>query len=140
MQQTPLRVPYIDTLFPPSTKQVYGLTYMLLRILLLCTMSVSGSFAAALPLHFPPPPVSHPNDALENSKNTESSRTPLSTLQKKPKPAEPLVSAYFMHHSPIPSIQFFDSYSANYSSAQDCGSSSLLYHCIILSFQASFLQ
>ena len=77
---------------------------MLLRILLLCTMSVSGSFAAALPLHFPPPPVSHPNAALKNSKNSESSRTPLSTLQQKPKPAEPLVGAYFMHHSPIPAF------------------------------------
>ena len=67
-------------------------------------MPVLGTFAAALPLHFPPPPVSHPNDALKNSKNTESSRTPLSTLQKKPKPAEPLVGAYFTHHSPIPAF------------------------------------
>ena len=85
-------------------KRVYGLTYTLLLILLLCSKPVSDTFAAALPLHFPPPPVSHPNDALKNSKNTESSRTPLSTLQKKPKPAEPLVGAYFMHHSPIPTL------------------------------------
>ena len=75
-------------------KRVYGLTYMLLLILLLCAKLVSGTFAAALPLHFPPPPVSHPNAALTNSKNTESSRTPLSKLQKKPKPAEPLVGAH----------------------------------------------
>ena len=40
MQQTPLRVPYIDTLFPPSTKQVYGLTYMLLLILIRSWRSV----------------------------------------------------------------------------------------------------
>jgi len=85
-------------------KRVYGLTYMLLLILLLCTMPVLGSFAAALPLHFPPPPVSHPNPALKNSKKTVSSRTPLTTLQKKPKPAEQLVGAYFMHHSPIPTL------------------------------------
>ena len=67
-------------------------------------MPVLGSFAAALPLHFPPPPVSHPNPALKNSKKTVSSRTPLTTLQKKPKPAEQLVGAYFMHHSPIPTL------------------------------------
>ena len=51
-------------------KRVYRLTYTLLLILLLCTMPVSGTFAAALPLHFPPPPVSHPRAALKNSKKS----------------------------------------------------------------------
>ena len=118
-------------------KRVYRLTYTLLLILLLCTMPVSGTFAAALPLHFPPPPVSHPNAALKNSKNMESSRTPLSTLQKKPKPAEPLVGAYFMHHSPIPA---FSTTSLTSPSPQLTPASPAYHHILIILWSAQLFE
>jgi len=116
-------------------RRVYGITYTLLLILLLCTKPVSGTFAAALPLHFLPPPVSHPNAALKNSKNSESSRTPLSTLQQKPKPAEPLVGAYFMHHSPIPAFT-----TSLTSSSPRLTPASPAYHILIILWSAQLFE
>ena len=72
MQRTP------DISSPPSTKSTGGLTYTLLLILLLCTMPVLGSFAAALPLNLPPPPVFHQTNTAFRIHRIRNHREPLS--------------------------------------------------------------